>query len=144
MFISLKILRPNTCTGEMWVYWPVRVNNYWSPLLTNNVNVRATYNWHVCIHNLVSGVSFLKAHIPSRTSSAQKNAEFRSVRCDSLGVRQNSFMIWRERQMNVIHLLCASTSAHIFCMFKNVRFFPRVNIDARRTSDQRQSNARHK
>ena len=73
-----------------------------------------------------------------------KNQEFWSVRCDSLGVRQNSLMIWRERRMNVIHLLCASTFAHIFCMFKNVSVFPRVNLDARRTSDQRQSNARHK
>ena len=26
------------------------------------------------------------SHIPSRTSSAQKNEEFWSVRCDSLGV----------------------------------------------------------
>ena len=31
-----------------------------------------------------------------------------------------------------------------FCMFKNVSVFPRVNVDARRMSDQRQSNARHK
>ena len=45
--------------------------------------------------------------------------------------------------MNIIHLLCASTSAHIFCMFKNVSVFLRVNVDARRTSDQRQPNARH-
>ena len=63
---------------------------------------------------------------------------------DTLGVRQNSLMILRERRMNVIYLLCASTSAHIFCMLKNVNVFPCVNIDARRTSDQRQSNARHK
>ena len=60
------------------------------------------------------------------------------------GVRQNSLMIWRERRMNVIHLLCASTSAHILCVVKNVSVFPRKNIDARRTSDQRQSNARNK
>ena len=40
--------------------------------------------------------------------------------------------------------LCASTDAHIFCMLKNVSVFPRVNVDARRTSDQRQSNVRHK
>ena len=46
--------------------------------------------------------------------------------------------------MNVIHLLCASTSAHIFFMLKNVSVFPCVNMDARRTSDQRQANARHK
>ena len=46
--------------------------------------------------------------------------------------------------MNVIHFLCASNSAHIFCMLKNVSVFPRVNVDARKTSDQRQSNARHK
>ena len=45
--------------------------------------------------------------------------------------------------MNVIHLLCVSTSAHIFCMFKNVSVFPRVNVDTRRTLDQRQSNVRH-
>ena len=72
-----------------------------------------------------------------------KNEEFWSVRCDSLGVRQNSLMIWRERRINVIHLLCASTSAHIFCMFKNVSVFPRLNVYmyARRTSDQRQYNA---
>ena len=72
-----------------------------------------------------------------------KNEEFWSVRCDSLGVRQNSLMIWRERQINVIHLLCASTPAHIFCMFKNVSVFPRLNVYmyARRTSDQRQYNA---
>ena len=63
------------------------------------------------------------------------------MRCDSLGVRQNSLMIWRERRMNVIHLLCAPTSTHIFCMFKNVSVFPRVSVDARRTSDQRQSKA---
>ena len=49
-------------------------------------------------------------------------------------------MIRRQRRVSVIHLLCASTSAHIFCMFKNVSFFPRVNVDARRTSDERQSN----
>ena len=80
----------------------------------------------------------LRRKLPERT----KNEEFRSVRCDSLGVR--SLMIRRERQVNVTHLLCASTSAHIFCMFKIVRVFPRVNVDARRTSDQRQSNVRHK
>ena len=89
---------------------------------------------------------FLKAqsHIPTRTSSAQKNEEFWSVRCDSLGVRQNSLMISRERLMNVIHLSCAPTSTHTFCMFKNVSVFSRVNVDARITLDQRQSNARHK
>ena len=59
-------------------------------------------------------------------------------------MRKNSFMILRERRKNVIHLLCASTSAHIFCMSENMGVFPRVNIDARRTSDQRQSNVRHK
>ena len=42
--------------------------------------------------------------------------------------------------MNVINLLCVSASAHIFCMFKNVSVFPRVNVDARRTADQRRSN----
>ena len=44
--------------------------------------------------------------------------------------------------MNVIQLSCAAapTSAHIFCMLKNVSVFSRVNVDARRTSDQRQSN----
>ena len=73
-----------------------------------------------------------------------KIEEFWKARCDSLGVRQNSLMILRERRMNVIHLLCASTSAHIFCMLKNMNVFPRVNVDARRASDQRQSNARHK
>ena len=73
-----------------------------------------------------------------------KNEEFWSVRCESLGVRQNSLMIWRERLMSVIYFLCASTSAHIFCMLKNVSVFRRVNVDARRTSDQRQSNVRHK
>ena len=46
--------------------------------------------------------------------------------------------------MNVIHFLCASASAHIFCMFKNVSVFPRVNVDSKRTSDRRQSHARHK
>ena len=46
--------------------------------------------------------------------------------------------------MNVIHLLCASTSAYTFCMFKNVNVFLRVNVDARKTLDQRQSNVRHK
>ena len=46
--------------------------------------------------------------------------------------------------MNVIHLLCASTSAHIFCVVKNVSVFPRVNVDVSRTSDQRQSNVRQK
>ena len=46
--------------------------------------------------------------------------------------------------MNVIHFLRASTSAHIFCMLKYVSVFPHVNVDARRTSDQRQSNVRHK
>ena len=53
-------------------------------------------------------------------------------------------MIWLERRMNVTHLLYASTFAQIFCMFKNVSVFPRVNVDAWRTSYQRQSNARHK
>ena len=42
--------------------------------------------------------------------------------------------------MNVIHILCSSISAHIFCMLKNVSVFPRVNVDAIITSDQRQSN----
>ena len=42
--------------------------------------------------------------------------------------------------MNVIHLLCASHFLHV----QNVSVFPCVNVDARRTSDQRQSNARHK
>ena len=46
--------------------------------------------------------------------------------------------------MKVIHILCASTSAHIFCMLKNVSVFPHVNVDARRTSDKGESNARHK
>ena len=45
--------------------------------------------------------------------------------------------------MNVIQFLCASTSVHIFSMLKNVSVFPRANVDARRTSDQRQSNVRH-
>ena len=46
--------------------------------------------------------------------------------------------------MNVIQLLYASTSAHIFSKLKNVSVFPRVNVDVRRTSDQRQlSNVRH-
>ena len=52
-----------------------------------------------------------------------KNEEFWTVRCDSLGVRQNSLTILRERRMNVIHLLCASTSAYTFCMLKNVNVF---------------------
>ena len=42
--------------------------------------------------------------------------------------------------MNVIHLLCASISVHISCMIKTVSVFPRVNVSATRTSDQRQSN----
>ena len=46
--------------------------------------------------------------------------------------------------MNVIHLLCVSTSAHIFHMLINVSVFPRVNVDARRTLHQLQSNARRK
>ena len=33
--------------------------------------------------------------------------------------------------MNVIHLLYASTSAYICCMFKNVSVFPRVNVYAK-------------
>ena len=39
--------------------------------------------------------AFIKAqsHISSRTSIEQKNEEFWSVRCDLLGVRQNSLMI---------------------------------------------------
>ena len=41
------------------------------------------------------------------------NEEFWPVRCDSLGVRLNSLIIWRERRVNVIHLLRASTFAHI-------------------------------
>ena len=45
--------------------------------------------------------------------------------------------------MNVIYSICASTSAHMFCMIKNGMVFPRVNVDARRMSDQRQSNVRH-
>ena len=57
--------------------------------------------------------------------------------CKSIG--RVLCVVRRERMMNVIHLLCASTSTHIFCMFKNVSVFPRVNVDARRTSDQRQS-----
>ena len=38
--------------------------------------------------------------------------------------------------MNVIHLglLCASTSAHIFCMLKNAIVFPRVNVEERQSS----------
>ena len=63
------------------------------------------------------------------------------MRCDSLGLRQNSLINLRERGMNVIHLLCAPTSAHSFYMLKNVGVFPRVNImniDARRMSNQRQ------
>ena len=38
-----------------------------------------------------------------------KKEEYRTVRCDSLGVRQNSLMILRERRMNVIHSLCVSS-----------------------------------
>ena len=41
--------------------------------------------------------------------------------------------------LNVIHLLCSPTFAHIFCMFINVSVFPRVNGDDIRTPDQRQS-----
>ena len=67
-----------------------------------------------------------------------KNKEFWSVRCDSLGVRQILLMIWRERRMNVIHLLCASTSA------TSLNVFPTSDVNARRRSDQRQANARHK
>ena len=52
-----------------------------------------------------------------------KNKNKLSVRCDPLSVRHTSLMIWRERRMNVIHLLCASTSTHIFCMLKNVSVF---------------------
>ena len=48
-----------------------------------------------------------------------------------------------KRGVNVFHLLCASTSALSLFMSKNVSVFPRVNRDARRTSDQRQSNVRH-
>ena len=66
-----------------------------------------------------------------------KNEQFWSVRCDSLGVRHNSLMIWRERRINVIHLLCASTYAHIFCMFKNWAFI-HVWIW---TPEERQTNA---
>ena len=65
------------------------------------------------------------------------------MRCNSLGVRQNSLINLRERRMNVIHLLCASISALSFCTLKNVGVFPRVNRDARGTSDLRQSNVRH-
>ena len=64
-----------------------------------------------------------QSQIPSRTSSAQNNEEFWSVRRDSLGVCQNSLMIRRERRMNGIHSSCASTSAHIFFMFKIWAFF---------------------
>ena len=84
-----------------------------------------------------------QSHIQSRTPSARKNEEFWFVRCNSLGVHQNSLINLRERRMYVIHLLCASTSALSFCMFKNVSVFPRVNRDARGTSDLRQSNVRH-
>ena len=38
--------------------------------------------------------------------------------------------------MNVIHLLCASASAHIFFMFKNVNVFPRVNVLVQATCDK--------
>ena len=85
-----------------------------------------------------------KSHQQSSTSSA-KNDDFWFVHCDSLGERQNSLINFRECRIKLIHLLCTSTSAHNFCMFKNVSVFPCVNIDARRTSYQRQSNViRHK
>ena len=61
----------------------------------------------------------------------KKNKEFWSVCCDSLGVRQDSLIIRRERRMNVIHSLCASTSAHMVCMRENVSIVPRVNVDSR-------------
>ena len=69
-----------------------------------------------------------------------KIAEFLSVHCDSLGLRQKYLMIWRERRVNVIHLLCASISAHIFIfyMLKNVIVFSRVNLDVRKTLDHAQ------
>ena len=78
-----------------------------------------------------------ESHISSRTSSAQKNEEFWSVRCDSLGVRQNTLINLRERGIKDIdiHLLCASTFAHSLLMFKNVGAFPRVN-------NKRQKNVR--
>ena len=62
------------------------------------------------------------SHTYHHARPAHKNEEFWSVRCDLLGVRQNSLML----------------------MLKNVSVFPRVNVDARRTSDQRKSNVRQK
>ena len=38
-----------------------------------------------------------------------------------MGVRQNLLMICRECWTDVIHVLCASTSVHNYCMSKNVR-----------------------
>ena len=77
---------------------------------------------HKVVHRGITIPVKAQSYIPSRAFSTPKNEEFRSVRCDSLGVRR----------MNVIHLSCASTSAHIFCMFKNVSVFRRVNVDARK------------
>ena len=37
--------------------------------------------------------------------------------------------------MNVTHLLCVSTSAHIFCMLKKLSVIPRVNVDLRRSAE---------
>ena len=51
-------------------------------------------------------------------------------------------MICREHRMTVIYLLRASTYhayAHIYFMSKYVSVSLRVNLDAGRTSDQRQS-----
>ena len=54
----------------------------------------------------IVNVVFVKAqsHIYTITDVQRtKNEEFRTVRCDSLGVRQNPMMILGERRMNVIH-----------------------------------------
>ena len=57
---------------------------------------------------LFSGMSGIMWHRPIVLSKIYAS-EFLSVRmrCDSLGVRQNSLMIWQKRKMNVTHLSCA-------------------------------------
>ena len=84
-----------------------------------------------------------QSHIPSRTSSAQKwilgSALWFAGRALWFAGRASEYV---DDLTRTSFIVCVYLCAHFLHVQKC--FSMRVNVDARRTSDQRQSNARHK
>ena len=89
----------------------------------------------VCVH-----IKGLVTHTITNVQRS-KNKEFWTVRCDASEFVDDLTKTSDERYSFIV---CVNLCAHFLHVIKNLNAFQRVNVDARKTSDQRQSNARHK